>query len=183
MPSGKTHDRITLWSLPLVVGACYGLTRSGDLALSVGGSYLFSGLMFGPDLDIYSLQYKRWGIFRWIWRPYQKMLNHRSPLSHGFLIGTMVRVGYLMLILGGIALFFLAIAQILDLKQWQWHPSLQQQLMGLPQQHPQEAIAIFIGLELGAMSHSLSDGLGSAFRRFRPAKSKSAVIRRKNFKN
>jgi len=183
MPSGKTHDRITLWSLPFVVAACYGLTRSADLALWVGGSYLFSGLMFGPDLDIYSLQYKRWGIFRWIWRPYQKMLNHRSPLSHGLLIGTIGRVGYLLLTLGVIALFFGAIAQILDFKPWQWHPSLQQHLIGLPQQHPQAAIAIFIGLELGAMSHSLSDGLGSALRRFRPVKRKSAVMRRKNFKN
>ncbi len=35
MPSGKTHDRITLWSLPGIAGFTSILTRSGDLTLMV----------------------------------------------------------------------------------------------------------------------------------------------------
>ena len=183
MPSGKTHDRITLWSLPWLVGACYGLTQNSDLALWVGGSYLFSGLMFGPDLDIYSIQYKRWGIFRWIWRPYQKMLSHRSLLSHGLLIGTVLRLIYLGVILGLATLLPLWIAQLIGVKPWQGQPSLQQQVLGLPRHYPQEAIAIFVGLELGAMSHGISDWVGSALgRRLRSPQGKSATMRRKKSK-
>ncbi|MEC4851759.1 MAG: metal-binding protein, partial [Jaaginema sp. PMC 1079.18] len=96
MPSGKTHDRVTLWSLPWLVGGSFIVTRSGELTLLVAGGYLFSGLMFGPDLDIHSVQYKRWGVFRPLWLPYQKALRHRSKLSHGVLIGTVLRVVYLL---------------------------------------------------------------------------------------
>ncbi|NET52662.1 MAG: metal-binding protein, partial [Merismopedia sp. SIO2A8] len=95
MPSGQTHDRITLWSLPVVSGLCVTLTKSSDLTLMLSAGFLFGGLMFGPDLDIYSRQFKRWGWLRWIWIPYQKSMRHRSVLSHGLLIGTTLRVVYL----------------------------------------------------------------------------------------
>src|SRR6476469_8723425 len=95
MPSGRTHDQITLWSLPLVAALTFGQTSSSNLTLLVSGSFLFGGLMFGPDLDIYSCQYQRWGWFKAIWLPYQKSLRHRSFLSHGPLIGTALRILYL----------------------------------------------------------------------------------------
>jgi uncharacterized metal-binding protein len=88
MPSGRTHDRITVWSVPFVSGIAYFLTQNGKFALILAGGFLFSGLMFGPDLDIYSVQYKRWGWFRWIWIPYRSAILHRSQLSHVLLIGT-----------------------------------------------------------------------------------------------
>ncbi len=76
MPSGQTHDRITLWCLPAIAGCTYLLTQGdSDRTLIVAGAFLFSGLMFGPDLDIYSVQYKRWGYLRWLWIPYQKAIN------------------------------------------------------------------------------------------------------------
>jgi len=95
MPSGRTHDRITLWTLPLVSGIAYFLTQSGKLALILAGGFLFSGLMFGPDLDIHSVQYKRWGWLRWIWIPYRSAIRHRSHFSHGLIIGTFLRWVYL----------------------------------------------------------------------------------------
>ena len=94
MPSGVVHDRITIWILPWVVGITYCLTRSAELTLILAGGYLFSGMMFGPDLDIRSIQYKRWGIIRGIWLPYRRFLRHRSAWSHGFLLGTFVRLIY-----------------------------------------------------------------------------------------
>ncbi len=166
MPSGRTHDRITLWGLPWVAILAYLLTRQGELTLLVAGSYLFSGLMFGPDLDIYSVQYRRWGVLRWIWRPYQSVIKHRSFLSHGFLIGTTLRVAYLMVIIALVGIVGSAIAQFiwdvnsnghrvtLSLRQW------------LQNQGFQEVLALVIGLELGAMSHTLSDQLGSAYLKF-----------------
>ena len=120
MPSGRTHDRITLWGLPFITGLTFGSTGSGNVTLIVAGAYLFSGLMFGPDLDLYSIQYKRWGYLRWIWIPYQKALRHRSLLSHGLIIGTTVRILYLAIWLSVLGIFCLGIAQLVWDVGWNW---------------------------------------------------------------
>lgn len=166
MPSGRTHDRITLWGLPWVVLASYGLVRSAELTLIVGLAYLFSGLMFGPDLDIHSVQFKRWGIFRWIWLPYQKTLSHRSHLSHGFLIGTTLRVLYFATFLLMVAALGGAIAVMLFQVKWQWRNWLMMGGQTIQQTYWAEGLALFAGLEIGAMSHSVSDWCGSAVKRY-----------------
>lgn len=175
MPSGRTHDRITLWSLPIVAGLTHQFTHDSHLTLLVSGSYLFSGLMFGPDLDIYSRQYRRWGVLRWIWLPYQRGMRHRSPLSHGPLLGTALRVVYLLTWLAGLGLLtivLIAIGHQVTGRVNDWQRFAQSLLsqgttvlgQGL-QQYPQLWIAVLIGLELGAMSHSLSDWGGSTWKR------------------
>ncbi len=161
MPSGVTHDRITIWILPWIVGVTYCLTRNGELTLILSGGYFFSGMMFGPDLDIRSLQYKRWGIIRGIWLPYRRVLKHRSIFSHGFIIGTCVRLVYLFLIIACISIFVVAIAQLIFGFSWNWQDFAQQQLSLSIDKYPQETIALFIGLEIGAMSHSVSDWISS----------------------
>lgn len=177
MPSGRTHDRITLWSLPLIATIAFERTRSGGLTLLVAGGFLFSGLMFGPDLDIHSRQYLRWGWLRWIWLPYRRSMRHRSFWSHGPIVGTIVRVVYLggwLLILAGLVIVLSAIvcqlAGILD----QWYDLTQQLIKRgegwigqLFQRYSLELIALVIGLELGALSHSVSDWCGSRYRRWR----------------
>ncbi|OLP16299.1 metal-binding protein [Leptolyngbya sp. 'hensonii'] len=166
MPSGQTHDRITLWSLPWIAGISYGLTRNGELTLLVAGGFLFGGLMFGPDLDIYSRQYLRWGWVKWIWRPYQKVLRHRSFWSHGPMIGTTLRLFYLA---GWISLIGLAGAAILlhfghIEPDWLMASGV---IRSAIEEYRGEAIVLFLGLELGSMSHSLSDWLGSAAKRLK----------------
>ncbi len=165
MPSGRTHDRITLWSLPVVAGLSFGLIRSTHLTLFVSGGFLFSGLMFGPDLDINSRQFQRWGWFRWLWRPYQTSLNHRSFLSHGPLIGTALRVLYLATWLVVIVILALGIERILGL-EWSILGLVEVGWRSLSQQYI-EVIALFVGLELGAMSHSVSDWSSSTYKRFK----------------
>jgi uncharacterized metal-binding protein len=173
MPSGRTHDRITLWTVPLISGIAYFLTQSGKFALILTGGFLFSGLMFGPDLDIYSVQYKRWGWFRWIWIPYRSAIRHRSQLSHGLMIGTVLRLLYISLIIlilsgvmAAIAYFFgyVNLQSVMDSqKQFPiWNPSYTQALL-----------ALIIGLELGAMSHSISDWIGSAYKKNKTQKKRS----------
>ncbi|GBF81686.1 metal-binding protein [Aphanothece sacrum] len=165
MPSGRTHDRITYLSLPLIAGLAYLFTHQPDLTVIVTGGYFFSGLMFGPDLDIYSIQYKRWGIFRWLWLPYQSHLKHRSFLSHGFLIGTILRLLYLGTILSLAAIPILAISQLLGVFTWNWQNFRDNTLSLFLNQYFDQAIALFIGLELGAMSHSISDHVGTWLKR------------------
>ncbi|HWW75088.1 MAG TPA: metal-binding protein, partial [Pyrinomonadaceae bacterium] len=94
MPSGKTHDMVTLVLAAPTFAAAWGLT--GSLALSVAATVamLFGGLMFGPDLDIQSRQYTRWGVFRFLWLPYKVAFRHRSRWSHGIVFGTLIRVVY-----------------------------------------------------------------------------------------
>ncbi len=161
MPSGVTHDRITIWILPWIVGVTYCLTRNGELTLILSGGYFFSGMMFGPDLDIHSLQYKRWGMIRGIWLPYRRFLKHRSIFSHGFIIGTCVRLIYLFLIIACISILVVAIAQLIFGFTWNWQDFAQRQLSLLINKYPQETITLFIGLEIGAMSHSVSDWISS----------------------
>ncbi|MEG4865354.1 MULTISPECIES: metal-binding protein [unclassified Microcoleus] len=166
MPSGRTHDRITLWSLPLVAALTFGQTQSSNLTLLVSGSFLFGGLMFGPDLDIYSCQYQRWGWFKPIWLPYQKSLRHRSFLSHGPLIGTALRILYLAIWIAVFGVLGLVIAEKIGNLAGNW----QSAVLGYGRsisEHYIEILAVYIGLELGAMSHYLSDWGGSAYKRFK----------------
>ena len=166
MPSGQTHDRITIWALPFIAGVAFWLTRSSNITLLISGGFMFGGLMFGPDLDIYSIQYQRWGYFRFIWLPYQKSLRHRSFLSHGPLIGTTLRVIYLCGILAVAAILILFISEKILHMAWSWQ-ELAKEILELINLHSTEFLALFVGLELGAMSHSISDWSNSAYKRFK----------------
>ena len=170
MPSGKTHDRITLWLLPWIVGGTYLLTNNGELTLIVAGGFLFSGLMFGPDLDIHSIQYQRWGVLRYIWLPYRRLFSHRSFFSHGLIVGTIIRTVYLLAIITCLAFFIVAIAQIIWGFEWNWQQFILKTFTSLKTQYFRETIALFTGLELGAMSHSLSDWLSTRSKKRRRKK-------------
>jgi uncharacterized metal-binding protein len=157
---------VTLWSLPLIAGGTLWTTARADLAFWVSGGFLFSGLIFGPDLDLYSFHYKRWGKLRWLWRPYQQAIKHRSIWSHGPIIGTIGRILYLSLWLGLVGLFYLGIAQLAGAKTYSGH-----QLLRILQHSIATNLAVYLalfcGLELGAMSHYMSDWLVSTFKRSR----------------
>ncbi len=100
MPSGKTHDTITIILAAPTFLVAWGLTSNLALAGLATAAMLFGGLMFGPDLDIQSRQYTRWGIFRFLWLPYKMMFRHRSRWSHGIIFGTLIRVVYFAAVLG-----------------------------------------------------------------------------------
>jgi uncharacterized metal-binding protein len=177
MPSGRTHDRITLWMLPLLAGGAFGLTQRAEVTILITAGFLFGGLMFGPDLDIHSAQYKRWGPLRWIWLPYRQAMHHRSLLSHGLVIGTLGRVLYFTIGLGifvnlvilGIAIVQHYLGTLPDWPSFVWQASqtTTSTLLQAIQQHPVESLAALVGLELGAMSHIMADTIGSAYKRWR----------------
>ncbi|PSB26876.1 metal-binding protein [Stenomitos frigidus] len=185
MPSGRTHDSITLWSLPLIAGLTFARTQSSSLTLCIAGGYLFSGLMFGPDLDIYSYHYKRWGWLRWIWLPYRRSMRHRSFWSHAPIAGTVVRIAYLLIWVGifgiggglasAIACQLIGITNDWSLLAQQWFSSSRLFFEQSSQQYSTEAIAIAIGLELGALSHTCSDWMTSTYRRAFNQRSKKAA--------
>ena len=60
--------------------------------------YMFGGYMFSGDLDIKSREFRRWGYLKFIWIPYQKLFEHRSVFTHGFILGTIIRILYVSII-------------------------------------------------------------------------------------
>ena len=98
MPSGKVHDRITVVGAVAAAPVWWWLApqppHSPTEGLTLVAAILFSGLLLSPDLDLNSSIYHRWGPLRFIWLPYQKAIPHRSPLSHSFLLGPLLRVLY-----------------------------------------------------------------------------------------
>ena len=96
MTSGKNHDKSIIYLfLPFSIIV---YTLFNDTALSIHGgiSFLIGGLYLSPDLDTQSNCTQRWGIFKIIWLPYRKNITHRSLLSHSPIIGSSIRILYLM---------------------------------------------------------------------------------------
>ncbi|GAB6169921.1 metal-binding protein [Clostridium carnis] len=106
MASGKTHDKITVGMLPIVILILIRVnieiynTLNKVIVFTVIGAliYIFAGYMFSGDLDIKSREYNRWGKIKYIWLPYQKLISHRSIFSHGILLGPIIRIVYLYII-------------------------------------------------------------------------------------
>jgi uncharacterized metal-binding protein len=163
---GRTHDAITL----ILTTPAFALTyfASGDMptSIAVTASFAFGGFMFGPDLDIRSNQYARWGIFRSLWLPYRLVFKHRSRWSHGLIFGTLFRVVYSMGVITLAAfLVFVATASISGAEiravasfgdVWRQAGESMRSAFG-----NNILLAVFIGMWAGAASHTFTDMAGS----------------------
>ena len=166
MPSGKTHDLITIaLAVPVFMGT-YAAASDGTIAGVVTAAFLFGGLMFGPDLDTVSKQYSRWLILRFLWFPYRSFFKHRSRWSHGMIFGTLLRVVYFMgavTLSAFIAAYFVRaylggeLPNPIDFVQnWKTLGNYSNAHLGariLP--------AVFFGMWVGAASHTVTDLIGS----------------------
>lgn len=139
MASGKNHDRGILLFTPVwgVVGFHY---FGWGVAIALTASHFVGGWWLSPDLDIKSRPFLRWGVLKGIWIPYQRMIPHRNWKSHAPIVGTVIRVVYLMLWLAPVWLI----------------EGIYQVLAKIPLEI---AIACLIGLELSAINHLFLDGL------------------------
>lgn len=162
MPSGKTHDAITfILAVPTFVVA-WGLTENPALAVLATCAMLFGGFMFGPDLDILSRQYTRWGIFRFLWLPYRVVFRHRSRWSHGIIFGTLIRVIYFT---GVLVLLTLVGIYLYALFKTGASPSMEQVVQGwraiegsVSRNVGRHALGASLGgLWWGAASHTITD--------------------------
>lgn len=138
MPTAKVHDKVTLISTPILILVTLYFFGVNLNIILLNISYIFAGLMFNGDLDIHSRPYNRWFILKGIWIPYQLLFKHRSVWTHGFIIGTLIRIIYLLFIP---FLFFYS------------------KIIYYICNNIELIIYIIIGLELGAMSHSVIDFL------------------------
>lgn len=166
MPSGKTHDTITFLLTAPAFAAGYAAT--GDLKFSAAAavSFLFGGLMFGPDLDTLSKQYSRWGFLRPLWLPYRTTFKHRSRWSHGLLFGTLFRVIYFLGVVS-IAAYGAFVINVSvaggTVPEFAVFANAWRQIGGSLRTGLGEYIfaAIFIGMWAGAASHTFTDIAGT----------------------
>ena len=94
MGSGLEHDNSTK-IFSVLYGLVIGLTIDFRSGICGGIAFLIGGLWLSPDLDIKSKPLQRWGILKIIWWPYRKLIRHRSVFSHGPIIGSFIRISYL----------------------------------------------------------------------------------------
>ena len=175
MPSGRTHDAITVFLAVPAFAISYAIIGVATSGVVVAAAFVFGGLMFGPDLDTVSRQYSRWSVFRFVWFPYRSFFKHRSRFSHGLILGALIRVIYF---LGVVTLTaFLAsyvfaiyaggkLPSLVDFSGI-WRPMgevISQSFGGY------FMVFVFVGLWLGAASHTFTDMAGSYIKSGRVAK-------------
>lgn len=166
MPSGKTHDAVTFLLVAPTFAAAWTATGNISAACVVTFGMLFGGLMFGPDLDTASKQYSRWSVFRFLWYPYQAFFKHRSRWSHGLLFGTLLRVVYF---LGALTLAAFAVSYLIAAYLGGSPPNLLEMTKTWSEigEYVRANVgdyafpSLFVGLWLGAASHTLTDMAGS----------------------
>jgi uncharacterized metal-binding protein len=127
--------------------------------LLVTAAYLFSGLWLSNDLDIDSRIYRRWGPFRWLWYPYQRLMKHRSWLSHGVAVGPLLRLVYLYVMLELILRAAHRMARFFDLSTAAVETGLRMSADVWPYvlSHPHISLPLLAGLVLGGVAHSVVD--------------------------
>ena len=147
LASGRRHDK-SIWILSLPLGIAVGLVLGWAAALIAAASCLTGGLWLSPDLDTRSNALRRWGALGFLWWPYQRLIPHRSLWSHGPVLGTIARLGVLLAWCLIVAMAVPALSPAMLL-------AALEQLM---RQHPQELIALLVGLEGSAWIHLILDG-------------------------
>lgn len=169
MPSGRTHDTL---SYALVIPSFFAYRwywGGAAVAFVATAGMLFAGLMFGPDLDIHSSQYKRWGPVRFLWAPYRFVMSHRSRLSHGLLLSTILRVVYFLavVLLLSTCVFYLRHHYLFGMETT-WTAEFRQvsdDVMSLWNQTDKQYFkAAFVGLWGGAAVHTVIDVVQSIVR-------------------
>ena len=167
MPPTRTHDLITLGGAALLVPVSLFVPSDNRwLSCAVAtGAHLLSGLLFSNDLDVAGVELRRWGPLRWIWWPYGRLIPHRSWLSHGLVVGPLLRLVYFALFVEVVAVVVCLGAQavgrgVLDGLPW-WH-----QFWGhLAVAYPRRFIEFAAGFILAGVSHSIPDWVETGIRR------------------
>ncbi|MDD2438836.1 MAG: DUF2227 family putative metal-binding protein [Methanosarcinaceae archaeon] len=153
MPDGKTHNKINIIILFLILIGLHSPLCSKTLPLeylSPGSialfafSFLVGTYYLSPDLDIKSDPFKRWGPFRYIWWPYQKLFGHRGMLHNPIL-------GPLIIILTVGLVFVAPVVLALDLSAKE-----------VPQEY---LISLFAGIVFSIEIHIVADALSTKKKR------------------
>lgn len=99
MPSGKAHARDSIMLSVLVAPVTLYATHDplASVAVSVG---CLAGIPLSPDLDLHVRTVAEslpivGRVWQLVWFPYERVIPHRSWLSHFPIVGTIGRLAYL----------------------------------------------------------------------------------------
>lgn len=169
MPNAPTHDFITLTTAAAADLAYFKLTAHPEptLAFLFTASYIFAGYACAGDLDLNSREYRRWGRMRFLWWPYRQLVPHRSPISHGLLLGGVVRILYLSFVCT--LLFWTCV--------WLWgrlgqhvNPDAAtraewRSILSAAHAHPKWTLSLLTGFVFAGSVHSISDSVSTWVKR------------------
>jgi len=122
MAEGKGHAIASVAIGGIGAGAIHSLQMPGALSFGIGS---VMGILLSPDLDMLEGSYSfhvvrsvlgKTGGFAWrlLWLPYAAVVKHRSRLSHWPVLGTTIRIFYLMVLF----LVVLAMSNIIIATAW-----------------------------------------------------------------
>jgi len=166
MPNAQRHDELAIISaivMTPISGATWLLLDASPQQAAINtailvGSHLACSHWLSPDLDIDSSIDNRWGIFGFLWKPYEKAIPHRHWLSHsGFSV--LLRLGYLLLI---IALVLLLVELVLAgtlLSVYAW-------LERFVRTHPLEIGLFLLGAFISDALHTITDHISTTRKRW-----------------
>ncbi len=166
MPSARTHDLITIATgvalAPITYRmlserALFGHAEAMRLTIWLVGAHLISGILFSPDLDLDSAIDDRWGVLRWIWRPYMRVVPHRHFWSHSLVFAPLLRLAYFYVVITG--LIFLSVWGLaaLGVVVPDYHLQLFMSLRRLIAANPEVSIALLAGFCSGSAAHTVAD--------------------------
>ncbi len=162
MPNVRAHDMITVVSGIALLPVCWlALPDSAPATiLTLPLTHLVSGLIFSPDLDIAAANYRRWGPLRLLWWPYQELVPHRSWLSHGLVVGPLLRLGYFL----GISCLLLWCLLTVTGNAALWLV-LQQATVDNLYNNQTRVLAFLLGFVTGGAAHTIPDRLSTSAKR------------------
>lgn len=160
MANGKAHERINLIFLAVGIIISVALIKNNStfegLFIIVG--YIIGTFFIGPDLDLRSRPFKRWGWFQFVWVPYQTF-KHRSIWTHGYVIGDVIRYAYL-------SIWYVSLLLVLSLILRTSIGELLNTSLIFIEDHKTIFFSIFVGNVLSSAAHTLTDRTTSAFKKF-----------------
>ena len=185
MPDGKTHTAATIRGTLAAVPALILQGQPANLVLYMALGSL-SNILLSPDLDLdegyigihmirtYFGDLPAW-IWQMIWKPYARLMPHRSVRSHFPVISTAIRLGYIYFIYQAVFqtinvfLFFVARGNSIPVYQipmqeiWSSivHP------FGVWTVRSVNAFSYFCGLCFADTLHALMDVVSTNFKHFR----------------
>ncbi|HDR7514082.1 metal-binding protein [Bacillus mobilis] len=145
MPSGRTHTKINLISLPVVLFMLfsYGLTNL-DFLLTFAIGFLVGTSFLTPDLDTYSNAYNKWGFLRIFWYPYKKVMPHRSFFTHTIILGDVIRIAYMLIVFSP----FLFLLNVI---------AFDGNLIEIAKKHEVEIVTFVMGIVVASTLHIIAD--------------------------
>ncbi len=167
MPGIRAHDTITWIGGVLLAPLSLAVPSPNHWlsALTLSGSFLLSGLLFSCDLDVPAGEYRRWGPLRRLWWPYERLLPHRSWLSHGLVIGPLLRLAYFGLVVDLLVSLLALVASALGLDGRAWLQDWHRFWADLVRYDPRPVAEVLSGFVLGGAAHSLPDWWLTGMRR------------------